>query len=189
MCHITHSLNEEQAYLAAVLYLRKLLQGTDCEILREGMRDVLCEMTFADDGLPHDPAVWPNWLEALDRVVHEKLNYEDRTLQSTIAQIVSTVGVPFNETAETCESELCNRRILTPEQAFMALAMYLAKFYRETKSAGVNQVLSEMMFETELVTKDNAAWRNWIETVNCVVKAGLTKADEQFEFCSAKTYG
>ena len=120
-------LNKEQAFLAAILYLRRIYGETNSETRREGIRDMLCEMMFAD-GMPIDTAVWPNWLEALERVMNGSLIDQEELFRS-IAALVQNAGIGQTESPTILRNNVCqlhtNDRILTAKQAVLAYKVHL----------------------------------------------------------------
>lgn len=59
---------------------------------------------------------------------------------------------------------------LTELQAFNAMSKFLEGYYERTSSDDVGSLLSDMQILGDGDTADPAAWEDWIESVNDVLK-------------------
>lgn len=59
---------------------------------------------------------------------------------------------------------------LTELQAFNAMVKFLEGYYERTSSDDVGSLLSEMLFLQDGMTADPAAWHDWMEAVEKVLK-------------------
>lgn len=63
-------------------------------------------------------------------------------------------------------------KLLTSEQAFRSMRLFLEKYYQETHSDDVGSLLGDLRELPNGSTADPAAWHDWIECVAKVSDAG-----------------
>ncbi len=59
---------------------------------------------------------------------------------------------------------------LTARQAFEAMTLFLEGFYQRTQSDDVGGLLSDLLIADDNTTADPAAWQDWIESVQKVLR-------------------
>lgn len=59
---------------------------------------------------------------------------------------------------------------LESKQAFQAMVNYLEKYYERTKSDDIGSILSDLILLEDGTTADPAAWNDWKESVDTILK-------------------
>ena len=64
------------------------------------------------------------------------------------------------------------KKTLSYKEAFMAMQIFLEKYYEKTNSDDVGSLLGELSFDIweEGSTGDPACWREWIQCIEKVIK-------------------
>jgi hypothetical protein len=59
---------------------------------------------------------------------------------------------------------------LTEKQAFQTMVLFLEEFYQRTNSDEIGGLLSDLLMSEEGITADPAAWEDWQNCIQQIVK-------------------
>jgi len=59
---------------------------------------------------------------------------------------------------------------LTEKQAFQAMVLFLEYFYHRTNSDDIGGLLSDLLMSEEGITADPAAWEDWQNSIQQILK-------------------